>query len=74
MAGERVRVAEHALHRIAVVDAVGARHGVQRVDRLGAQLHRVGDVSLVAQLLLERGLAPGFGDRLRLGSRRPSAV
>src|SRR5262249_12585707 len=39
---ERVLIAEEALDRIAVVDAVGARQGVQRVNRLGAELHRVG--------------------------------
>ena len=48
--GERMRVAEDALDRVAVVDAVGARHGVQQVDRFGAQAHGVGKIALETQL------------------------
>ena len=39
-------VTEQALHGIPVVDAVGTRQGVQGVNRLGANLHGVGDVAL----------------------------
>src|SRR5580765_4535848 len=58
VAAERVRVAEDALDRIAVVDAVGAGHGVQQVHRLGRDLRRVSKVALEAQ----------FGGRIRLGA------
>ncbi len=36
-AAERVRIAEDALDRVAVVDAVGARHRVQDIHRFGAR-------------------------------------
>src|SRR2546427_12357400 len=52
--GERVLVAEEPRDRIPVVDAVRARQRMQRVDGLGTELHRVGDVALEAQLLLDR--------------------
>src|SRR6185436_1416735 len=46
--GQRVLVAEEALDRIAIVDAVGAGQGVQRVDGFGALLDRPRGVALEA--------------------------
>src|SRR4029450_2842786 len=60
--GERVLVSEEPLNRVPVVAAVGAGQRGERVDGLGAELHRVGDVALEAELLLERGRATGAGD------------
>src|SRR5207302_6457702 len=51
---ERVLVTKEALDRITIVDAVGAGERMESVDRLGAKLHRIGDVALEAQLFLER--------------------
>src|SRR6266851_4943434 len=50
VAGERVRVAEDALERVGLVDAVRAGHGVEDVHRLGAEVDRVGEIALHAQL------------------------
>src|SRR5215470_10344771 len=50
VAGERVRVAEDALERIALVDAVRARHRMELVDGLGAQVDREREVALPREL------------------------
>src|SRR5262245_48356812 len=64
VAGERVLVAEEPLDGVAVVDAVGAGQRVERVHGVRAELHRVGDVALEAELFLERGRATRAGDVL----------
>src|SRR6266498_3792969 len=55
VAGERVRVAEDALERVGLVDAVRAGHGVERIDGFGAQSHGVGEIALEAELGLHVG-------------------
>ncbi|TMQ27179.1 MAG: hypothetical protein E6K82_02645 [Candidatus Rokuibacteriota bacterium] len=62
MGGEGVLVAENALDRVAIVDAVGAGQGVQLVHGLGAEAHRPRHVALEAQLLLQRRRPPFVGD------------
>ena len=64
MGAERVRVAEDALDRVGVVDAVRPGHRVQEVHRLGAELRRVGDVPLDPELLLDVHDAAGRRRRL----------
>src|SRR5712692_8414107 len=59
-----VLVAEEALDRIAIVDAVGARQRVKVVYRLGAEPDREGHVPLEAELLLDRGHPPFARDPL----------
>src|SRR3989441_12142709 len=49
--GERVLVPEEPLDGIPIVDAIGTGERVESIDRLGAELHRVGDVALEAELL-----------------------
>src|SRR5712691_3272345 len=66
VAGERMRVAEDALEGSGLVDAVRARHGVQRVYRLGAEVDRVGEIALEAELRLDVGDLLPVGDFLRL--------
>src|SRR5438046_6782742 len=65
MAGEGVCVAENALQRIGLVEAVGARHRVQRVHRLGGEADRIGEVALEAELRRDVGDLPAVGDFLR---------
>src|SRR6266542_7147568 len=55
VARERVLVSEEPLDGIPIVDAVGARERVERIDGLGAESHRGGHVPLEAELLLDRG-------------------
>src|SRR5256885_5724174 len=66
MARKGVCVAEDALQRIGLVDAVGAGHRVQRVYRLGGEAHRVGEIALEAELRGDVGDLPAAGDLLRL--------
>src|SRR6266702_5276217 len=65
VAGERMRVAEDALERSGLVEAVRARHGVQRIHRLGGEADRVGEIALEAELRLDVGDLPAVGDFLR---------
>src|SRR5436190_3583832 len=66
MARKGVCVAEDALQRVGLVDAVGAGHRVQRVYRLGGEAHRVGEIALEAELRGDVGDLPAAGDLLRL--------
>src|SRR5438876_5699731 len=66
MARKGVRVAEDALERTDLVEAVGARHGVQRIHGLGGEADRVGEIALEAELRLDVGDLPAVGDLLRL--------
>src|SRR5215510_15001238 len=64
--GERVLVPEEPLDGIAVVDAVGARQGVEGIDRVRAELHGVGDVAPAPQLVLDRHEPTVLGHSLGL--------
>src|SRR5467141_2360122 len=66
MARKGVRVAEDALERSGLVDAVRAGHGVERIDGFRAESHGVGEVALEAELRLDVGDLLPVGDFLRL--------
>src|SRR6266511_2083487 len=66
VAGERVRVAEDALERVGLVDAVRAGHGVQQIHRLGAEVDRIGEIALEAELPQRVGRDPPVRDLLPL--------
>src|SRR2546427_3384001 len=68
--GERVLVPEEPLDGIPIVDAIGTGERVESIDRLGAELHRVGDVALEAELLLDDRGAGLPGDPLGLEAVR----
>src|SRR5256712_14024677 len=70
VAAERVLVPEEPLDGVPIVDAVGAGERVERIDGLGAELHRVGDVALEAKLLLDGRGAGLPGDPLGLEAVR----
>src|SRR6266851_7491977 len=65
MARKGVRVAEDALERSGLVDAVRARHGVERIDGFRAESHGVGEVALEAELRLDVGDEVAVRDSLR---------
>src|SRR3989441_7000653 len=65
VAGERMRVAEDALERCGLVEAVRAGHGVERIDGFRADSHRVGEVALEAELRLDVGDEVAVCDSLR---------
>src|SRR2546426_7146441 len=65
VAGERMRVAENALERSGLVEAVRAGHGVERIDGFRAESHGVGEVALEAELGLDVGDEVAVCDSLR---------
>src|SRR2546422_6066052 len=65
VAGERMRVAEDALERSGLVEAVRAGHGVERIDGFRAESHGVGEVALEAELGLDVGDEVAVCDSLR---------
>src|SRR2546425_2332770 len=68
---ERVLISEEPLDGVPIVDAVRASQGVERIDRLGAEPHRVCHVPLEAQFLLDRRRAVLPGDSLGPETVRP---
>src|SRR5581483_6796364 len=49
-----VDVTPRALERVALVDGAAARRGEDDVDRLGAEMRRIGAVAAPAHLVLDR--------------------
>ena len=60
MCAECVGIAEYAFQRVAIVDAGGAGHRVQRIDRFGGELRGISGVTFEFQFRFNigDGIAP----------------